>query len=611
MSYRSLKSVLGETNLERKCLVLFGICLLVLITGSFWSYGKNTEKLVEQQNRERGRLLVDTIMTLEHFDKIEANAEWRKVVLGPLIKEMKNQDYECLFIRPDPATGKPNTDDWFEQELWQRFSRQKPGKQGSAEAEQAADQHPFPERYRNFHGPDGKSVAQIYEYYQPIYATSVCINCHRLSRPGLDVILGGAEPPAAVTPLVEGDLMAVVNVRIDNGRTQQQIIWNRAILLAFAIGTVFLAIVMAYVIVRYVIVKPLKHLTRVSDEISRGNIDLRAEIQTGDEFETLAVAFNRMLRHLVDAQQGLRNLNSELDAKVDELAQLNMQLFEANRLKSDFLATMSHELRTPLNSIMGFSDLLGSAEALDERQKRYLQNIKKSGRELLDMINDILDLAKIESGKAEVRLTGFRLEPVVSAQCDLARPLSERKNIDLDVDIEPALPELHQDQGKVRQILNNLLSNAIKFTPDGGRISVAARQDDRHCLVLTVADTGVGISEEDQRQIFEKFRQGKMVLPDGDPLTREYSGTGLGLSIVKELCKLLGGEVLLHSELGKGSTFTVRLPWTLPDSVRGDAASADDMFNGSPASAKSAVHSRSLEYPAERNVALPAGQPGE
>lgn len=600
MSYRSLKNVLGETNLERKCLVLFGICLLVLITGSFWWYGKTTENLVEQQNRERGRLLVDTIMTLEHFDKIEANAEWRKVVLGPLIKEMKNQEYECIFIRPDPVTGKPNTEDWFEQELWQRFSRQRPGKQASAESEPPSGNLPYPERYRDSRGLDGKTVVQIYEYYQPVYATSVCINCHRLSRPGFDVILGGAEPPAAVNPLVEGDLMAVVNVRIDNGRTQQQIVWNRAILLAFAIGTVFLAIVMAYVIVRYVIVKPLKHLTRVSDEISRGNIDLRAEIQTGDEFEALAVAFNRMLRHLVDAQQGLRNLNSELDAKVDELARLNMQLFEANRLKSDFLATMSHELRTPLNSIMGFSDLLGSIDSLDDRQKRYVQTIKKAGKTLLDMINDILDLAKIESGKAEIRLTDFRIGPVVDAQCDMARPLTERKNIDLEVDIEPALPELHQDQGKVQQILNNLLSNAIKFTPDGGRISVVARQDDRQCLVLTVTDTGVGISDDDQRQIFEKFRQGKTVLPSGDPLTREYSGTGLGLSIVKELCKLLGGEVLLQSELGKGSTFTVRLPWSLPDAPRPETLADDGLH--------AAIRPRALEFQVARDPLVPSGQ---
>jgi two-component system sensor histidine kinase BarA len=125
------------------------------------------------------------------------------------------------------------------------------------------------------------------------------------------------------------------------------------------------------------------------------------------------------------------------------------------------------------------------------------------------------------------------------------------------------LPEMYQDQGKVQQILNNLLSNAIKFTPEGGRIVVGARQGMDGNLELVVSDTGVGIAPEDQVHIFEKFRQGQMVLPTGDPMTREYSGTGLGLSIVNELCKLLGGEVSLQSELGRGSTFTVRLPFIL------------------------------------------------
>ena len=210
----------------------------------------------------------------------------------------------------------------------------------------------------------------------------------------------------------------------------------------------------------------------------------------------------------------------------------------ASRAKSQFLATMSHELRTPLNSIIGFSDVLGSIPSLDERQKRYVQNIQKSGKMLLDMINDILDLAKIESGKMELRPSEFRLEHVVHAQCDMARPLTERKNLDLTIDVEPGLA-VYQDQGKVQQILNNLLSNAIKFTPDGGRIGVAARAVDGQCFELVVSDTGVGIAEADQSHIFEKFRQGRTVMPSGDALTREYSGTGLGLSIVKELGPLM------------------------------------------------------------------------
>jgi signal transduction histidine kinase len=318
--------------------------------------------------------------------------------------------------------------------------------------------------------------------------------------------------------------------------------------------------------------------------VQRGNVQARAEIHTADEFEELGVAFNRMLRGLVDSQEDLRKANSSLDEKVDELAQANLHLYEMNRLKSDFLATMSHELRTPLNSIIGFSDVLGSIESLDDRQKRYVQNIRSSGRMLLEMINDILDLAKIEAGKMEVRPSVFRLESIVSAQCDMVRPLAERKRIDMAFEIGPGLDELEQDPAKVQQILANLLSNAVKFTPEGGRIDVRARLAEEPAasdeLVLDVIDTGVGIAEEEQQAIFEKFRQGRVFQTGDDAMTREFSGTGLGLSIVRELCRLLGGDVGVESQLGRGSRFTVRLPVRLSSRGQGAATGPSAAMQG-------------------------------
>jgi two-component system sensor histidine kinase BarA len=225
---------------------------------------------------------------------------------------------------------------------------------------------------------------------------------------------------------------------------------------------------------------------------------------------------------------------------------------------------MSHELRTPLNSILGFSEVLGNIDSLTDKQRRYVQNIQKGGRSLLEMINDILDLEKMEAGKMEVRPSEFKIGNVIQAQCELVRTLAEDKKIDLTVDIEGELPLLYQDQAKVQQILMNLLSNAIKFTPDGGRIRVGARADSRGRIEFWVADNGVGIPESEKDVIFEKFRQGNAAL-GRDNLTREFSGTGLGLSIVKELSKLLGGEVSVESELGKGSTFRVVIPWMRAD----------------------------------------------
>ncbi len=560
MSYRSIKRVLGETSLERKCRFLFGACLLLLITASFWWYGSQTEKMVYRQNRNTGRLLVDQVMYIKHWESLETNEKFLPLVQD-LTKRLSKQEYEWRFLKPNSTDGASAPRDEFEWAVLDRYNKPQ-------------TQRPNPD------DPDGfrdrlVSNNDEYQYFQPVYAEKSCLLCHNVTSGGFDLSGAGLSLGGNVTtgaPLAENDLMAIVKVTIPNGPTQRALNWNRAILLSTAIITVFTAMVASYIIVRYVIVKPLRHLRDVSDAISRGNTGLRADIHTGDEFEGLATAFNRMLRHMTTAQEELRQVNANLDGKVDELAQANMRLYELNMLKSDFLATMSHELRTPLNSILGFSEVLGSIDALDEKQKRYVQNIQKSGKTLLEMINDILDLAKIESGKMETRLTDFRISQVVTAQCDMARPLTERKNIDLDAHIQPDLPPMHQDQARVQQVLNNLLSNAIKFTPEGGRITVSVRRDDANFLVLDVSDTGVGIAEEDQQTIFEKFRQGKTAMPSGDAMTREYSGSGLGLSIVKELCRLLGGEVLLQSELGKGSTFTIRLPWVLEDQPRLDSA---------------------------------------
>jgi signal transduction histidine kinase len=406
-----------------------------------------------------------------------------------------------------------------------------------------------------------------YHYFQTVYFADSCKRCHPT------VQAAGALPASADVSGIHRyfEPFHVVSISFPFRQSKAEVHQIRAILSFAGIIVFFVAMVSLYAIVRYVIVSPLKHLRDVSDSISHGKTDLRADIHTNDEFEDLAASFNRMLRHLTDTQGNLLNVNRELDAKVDELAQLNMRLYEMNRLKSDFLANMSHELRTPLNSIIGFSEVLQSIDSLSDKQKRYAQNIQKSGRVLLDMINDILDLAKIDAGKMELRPSEFRVEQVIHGQCDVVRGLMESKNIDLMVEVAPGMPPMYQDQGKLQQILTNLLSNAIKFTPEGGRIAVRAERDVEGRLVLTVADTGVGIADEDREVIFEKFRQSRAVIGD-DNLTREYSGTGLGLSIVKELCKLMRGEIDFESELGKGSTFRVVLPWTYDDLPAGDSA---------------------------------------
>jgi signal transduction histidine kinase len=554
---------------------------------------------VEETTIQKGRDLVDFALKREHWnvwvdyvemppDRAEALRELGREMASEAVRELGRemardlgtQEYrwDFLALEPSPGTSLPadENEEAILEELKEAMRTRSP--ESDADGADALTKGPaaasgvthglagddVPPPSDALSGPEIEvqyrfcplPATGYIHYYQPVYWKNSCNRCHE----GLQ----GNDGLQAADVAVRGRVpFCVVKVIIPYKKTQDAITWNRALLWSIGILTVFLAMVILYVIIRFVVIKPLKHLHDVSEEISRGNTELRAEIFTNDEFEELASAFNRMLRHLTEAQSELRQVNANLDAKVDQLAQLNMRLYEMNRLKSDFLANMSHELRTPLNSIIGFSEILAGIDSLSDKQKRYAHNIQKSGRLLLDLINDILDLAKIEAGKMDVRLTEFRIGALITSQCDMVRSLSEEKNIDLVCQVEPDLPPMLQDQNKIQQVLLNLMSNAIKFTPEGGRITVAARRNESHGLVLSVADTGVGIPEEDREIIFEKFRQGSNTVGE-ENLTRAYSGTGLGLSIVKEICKLLGGEITFESELGKGSTFVVTLPWALP-----------------------------------------------
>lgn len=396
-------------------------------------------------------------------------------------------------------------------------------------------------------------------YYIPIFFKPECMTCHAPAD-GFSL-----DPQGDPIELANQYPFRVGKVSMAYKQTHEATTEIRAIVVALGMLIVAVTLFFLHAIVRHLVLVPMYHLRDVADRITRGDASERAVIETDDEFRELADAFNRMLRHMTETQDQLQDVNNELDSRVDQLAQLNLQLYEANRLKSDFLANMSHELRTPLNSIIGFSEVLHGIDSLTEKQRRYASNIQKSGRLLLEMINDILDLAKVEAGKMEVKPAPCKLDRLVNAQCDMMASLVEEKRLVLDINVDN-LPDAHQDANKLGQIVNNLLSNAIKFTPEGGLITVSVTDEtqsgSRRGFRLRVTDTGIGIASEDQDVIFEKFRQSKKVL-DGEGLTREYAGTGLGLSIVKELAKLLGGEVNFESELGRGTSFWVTLPYHL------------------------------------------------
>ncbi len=339
---------------------------------------------------------------------------------------------------------------------------------------------------------------------------------------------------------------------------------NRVFLLTAGLLAGTIAIVIFYVVTTRLILQPVRVLQETAEKVSQGDLNIRSDINSGDEFQQLSETFNTMLVNLKHSADQLRAVNKSLDLKLGQLAESNVALYESNRLKSEFLASVSHELRTPLNSILGFAELLrdqlpagaaapAATAAADSKTNRYVQNILTSGANLLALINDLLDLAKIEAGRMEVRSEPLSIHDMFEALIMLLKPLSEAKNLAVLPSVDPAVPILQTDPGKLQQVLYNFLSNAIKFSPAGGRIDLAADRDE-DAVTITVTDRGPGIDPENQAVIFEKFRQ-----LDGG-VTRAHSGTGLGLAISRELATLLGGSIGVRSVPGEGATFWIRLP---------------------------------------------------
>lgn len=347
-----------------------------------------------------------------------------------------------------------------------------------------------------------------------------------------------------------------------------------------------------YIIVTRMIFSPVRSLRETADLVRAGNLSTRSDIHTGDEFEELADAFNLMLTDLQTQQQQVRGINKSLDLEITKLAERNLALYDSARLKGEFLARVSHELRTPMNAIIGFAELLQEAAESERaepsrgsdpdriaRRQKYLNNILSSGRTLLEMINDLLAMARIEAGNIDVSVQEVNVAESCEGLLALIKPLADKKSVRLTMDIpgatldntEPALPLVLTDPKKLEQIVFNFLSNAVKFTPEGGEVTLRCEHlrgaDGVGRVRVSVLDTGPGIPADQHAFVFERFTQ-----IDGSR-TREHQGTGLGLAIAKEFAELLQGDIQLLSEPGRGSMFSVIIPLTLDESAARESAS--------------------------------------
>ena len=305
-------------------------------------------------------------------------------------------------------------------------------------------------------------------------------------------------------------------------------------------------------------------IRRVTQEGTVKDLELRLRRRDG---RTTDVAFNAALRRdsrgeptdliatVRDAAESKRH-RDELQMRNRELEIQNERAREANRMKSEFLANMSHELRTPLNSIIGFSDFLLTEgdDRLADDQREYLTDILNSGNHLLALINEVLDLAKVEAGKLDLHPERFALTTAIEEVCSSLRPQFQENGIDLRIERAPEIDRVVLDRTRFKQILYNLLSNAVKFTPKGGRVRVSVTPTGWARFRMSVQDTGIGIPAKDLARIFREFEQ----LDSG--ADRLYAGTGLGLPVTQKIVNLMGGSINVQSEPGRGSTFTVHLP---------------------------------------------------
>jgi signal transduction histidine kinase len=305
-------------------------------------------------------------------------------------------------------------------------------------------------------------------------------------------------------------------------------------------------------------VTPIETLQAGAARIGSGDLDHPIEVQTGDELQALAEEFNRMTAQLRESYAGLEQKVQErtrdLGVALEQLEEKGREVETVSRHKSEFLANMSHELRTPLNAIIGFSEVLQEQMfgELNEAQKGYVADVLEAGQHLLSLINDILDLSKVEAGRMELELGPVSIPEALNSGLTMHGERASRNGITLGLSVDPNIGVIQGDERKLRQVIFNLLSNAVKFTPSGGRVDVSASVTDG-MVEVSVADTGAGIAPADQERIFEEFQQAR-----GSPSRPE--GTGLGLTLSRKFIELHGGHLWVESEMGAGSTFRFTLP---------------------------------------------------
>lgn len=514
-------------SLAVKFRLFFGLALILAISaalGVMWLFVEGlSEQSLEGPTREISRLRLNEFRRLHPEDPTKASDADSAV-----IALYRMNDSGVLLTGPSfiPLVGQFNMDDFtYTQRSVIKEFQKKPSKE--IIIQQSEDDQ-------------GNT---IFRCFRAVRNTSSCNECH------------AKNPTLANKPIFRpNQLVGMIELTMPESAASEFLGWlTRGAFVAGGALAGLLAMVMFAIISHKIVFRPVHSLRELADKVAEGDLSVRSEVKTGDELERLGESFNEMLSAIQDQHNKLRSANRALDQKLFELSEANSALFQANVVKSEFLANVSHELRTPLNSIIGFAELLG--DSADEKVSRYGRNIAVAAKNLLAMINDMLELARIEAGKARIRADKVSVLDTCQTLLNLMKPLSDKSSLELVADLDEKMPFAITDGSKLQQILYNLLSNAIKFTPAGGKVILRAYfSETEQTFTISVIDTGPGISKDDQEHVFEKFYQAEPTL------TKEVQGTGLGLAISKELAELLKAKITLKSTPGKGTTFSLILP---------------------------------------------------
>lgn len=567
-------------SLANKCLILFGLAVVLIIVAALAVPWIRMNAIVDDAQKELSRQLVDVWQGAKGFGTVGPP---RPVAGGGVRDQIGDATIRHMSIEEARAAALAGTG-----------GGQNPGDEFLARA------------LRAFAGTGG--VPEVSEMHAAAWVGAGGAREYRFVKALRDDARGGA-------------MTGVVMLTRTSSGAGTQLLVNTMYLFAAGFIALGLALLVFYLITNKLILSPVRDLKETAERVREGNLTTRSDIRTGDEFEEMSETFNQMLEAIVTSQGQLRALNAQLDLKVNELSERNKALYEANRVKGEFLASVSHELRTPLNAIIGFAELLLENAVKEEehvaassaagggggggmitpedvsrlaKRKRYLENILGAGRSLLDLIEGLLEMAKVEAGRLDLRLEPMNVRDACEALVALIRPLADRGGVEVHTEIGAEIPNILTDSKKFQQIIFNLLSNAVKFTSEkatdekaAGKIPVArvilraerlvgrgsegVEAQDR--VRISVLDTGPGIAPEDQKRIFQKFEQ----LDTGH--TRRHTGTGLGLAISKELTTMLQGEIHVESELGRGAMFSVLLPLRV-DTDRVEVMKAEMSFRG-------------------------------